>query len=460
MSATGDRARVTPSGRDAGQAAPRFAVQRKCACGNRAAAATGECAACRDRRFGVQRKLVVGPAADASEREADAIARDAANVVPDAVPGFSRASDAGFSRARGVGAGFSRPVDPIRISRAPVPAAVQHDATGGGLDAPATVHDVLAESGQPLGTRSRGFFEARFGQDFSRVRIHTDGAAARSAADIGSRAYTAGRHIVFGQGQYAPDTASGRSLLAHELTHVVQQGAGGDVVQRDLIFGSGYPNPFKGNPAAEAAAAQKTPREWFPSSVDFQETAALSGGGTGISTLSGVLAEIGKKSPGSLTDLDLMGHANGDLFALGGTITTTSVSGSKGGTIGPNQLAAAQPEIDKVRDRFSPNGRITIYGCNSGASGALLTALSTAFRVCARGFKDEITWCLGWQTNPVKIDSRGRTLILPKDGTPCDQYEGSIYNHTPDTSDCSGTKPKAPDVKLPDRKPSAPEVSE
>lgn len=100
------------------------------------------------------------------------------------------------------------------------------------------------------------------------------------------------------------------------------------------------------------------------------------------------------------------------------------------------------------------------HGCNFGASGTPVQALSTAFKVCTRGFKDAITWCLGWQTNPVKISSRGRTLINPSAGTPCDQYNGSIYNLSGDTEDCSGTKPKPPKVDLPDRKPRVPEVPE
>ena len=68
--------------------------------------------------------------------------------------------------------------------------------------------------------------EPRFGHDFSRVRIHVDGAAADSARAVGAHAYTLGQHIVFGAGQYHPQTDAGRRLLAHELTHVVQQGPG------------------------------------------------------------------------------------------------------------------------------------------------------------------------------------------------------------------------------------------
>ena len=69
--------------------------------------------------------------------------------------------------------------------------------------------------------------EPRFGHDFSRVRVHADGTAAHAARAMRARAYTIGQDIVFGSGQYAPATTEGQKLLAHELTHVVQQNAGG-----------------------------------------------------------------------------------------------------------------------------------------------------------------------------------------------------------------------------------------
>lgn len=79
------------------------------------------------------------------------------------------------------------------------------------------------EGGQPLPDDLRAYFEPRFGRDFSQVRVHRDDQAARSAAALNARAYTLGRDVVFGPGQYAPHTQDGKTLLAHELTHVVQQ---------------------------------------------------------------------------------------------------------------------------------------------------------------------------------------------------------------------------------------------
>jgi len=84
----------------------------------------------------------------------------------------------------------------------------------------------VRQGGAPLPANTRKFFEPRFGQDFSDVRVHIDAAAADSVSSINARAYTLGRDIVFGSGQYAPRTSRGKQLLAHELTHVVQQGKG------------------------------------------------------------------------------------------------------------------------------------------------------------------------------------------------------------------------------------------
>jgi len=78
-------------------------------------------------------------------------------------------------------------------------------------------------SGKPLQTRTRTFFESALGHDFSDVRVHTDTQAAESARETNALAYTLGRDIVFGEGRFAPETHEGSKLLAHELTHVVQQ---------------------------------------------------------------------------------------------------------------------------------------------------------------------------------------------------------------------------------------------
>jgi len=91
-------------------------------------------------------------------------------------------------------------------------------------EAPSVVGEVLQSTGQPLEASTRRLFENRLGHDFSRVRVHTDTRASESARAVSALAYTVGKDIVFGAGQYAPSTPQGRRLLAHELVHVVQQG--------------------------------------------------------------------------------------------------------------------------------------------------------------------------------------------------------------------------------------------
>lgn len=91
----------------------------------------------------------------------------------------------------------------------------------------AHVQRTLDRSGTGLDAPTRTLMEARFQNDFGDVRIHTDADAAHSARALQARAYTAGRDIVFGAGQYRPHTAPGRKLIAHELAHVVQQNQAG-----------------------------------------------------------------------------------------------------------------------------------------------------------------------------------------------------------------------------------------
>jgi hypothetical protein len=81
----------------------------------------------------------------------------------------------------------------------------------------------LKGGGHPLPQSIRSFYESRFGRDFSNVRVHTDNKAAETAKSIDAKAFTIGKYMVFGTGQYSPGTSSGKRLLAHELTHVVQQ---------------------------------------------------------------------------------------------------------------------------------------------------------------------------------------------------------------------------------------------
>ena len=99
-------------------------------------------------------------------------------------------------------------------------------ADDAGLEAPPIVEHVLASPGQPLAESARRELEPGFGHDFSAVRVHDDSQAADSAAAINALAYTVSNHIAFGTNQYAPGTRDGNRLLAHELTHTIQQTEG------------------------------------------------------------------------------------------------------------------------------------------------------------------------------------------------------------------------------------------
>ncbi|TDU87708.1 uncharacterized protein DUF4157 [Kribbella voronezhensis] len=88
------------------------------------------------------------------------------------------------------------------------------------------VHDVVSSGGRPLEPEVRGEMEGRLGHDFSDVRVHDDSAAHDSAKAVNAHAYTVGSNVVFQRDKYDPGSADGKTMLAHELTHVVQQRSG------------------------------------------------------------------------------------------------------------------------------------------------------------------------------------------------------------------------------------------
>lgn len=191
-------------------------LQRKCACGT-LSHGHAECAECARKHGSLQRKLAIGASNDPLEAEADRVADHV--MASSAVPGI----------------GAARP----RIQR----------FSGGATSAttvPDSVDEVLSAPGEPMPAGLRRDMESRFGHDFSAVRLHADQAAARSARDVAASAYTAGNHIVLGTGAPAWQTSSSRLLLAHELTHVVQQSALG-VIRRCV-------NPGKNDPIYDSVA--------------------------------------------------------------------------------------------------------------------------------------------------------------------------------------------------------------
>ena len=126
---------------------------------------------------------------------------------------------------------------------------------GQGTPAPPIVHEVLRSPGRPLDHAARSFFEPLFERDFGQVRIHTDNHAAKSAAAVNALAYTVGNNLVFGTGRYAPDSAQGQRLLAHELTHVAQQSQNGHLRLQRTVSG----NVLSVHVTAEIANAMTDP---------------------------------------------------------------------------------------------------------------------------------------------------------------------------------------------------------
>ncbi|MFL6672248.1 MAG: DUF4157 domain-containing protein [Massilia sp.] len=170
-------------------------LQRRCSCGSERVR-TGACAECGKPAAALQRMLSVGRSDSALEAEAERVAER-----------FPAAPAEGHSA-----------IAPVAVQRASA------DAMSGAERAPDSVEGVLAGAGTPLGRALQQDMGRHFGHDFSRVRVHAGAAAAASAREVDAQAYTVGHHVVFGQGKFAPDTLVGRRLIAHELTHVVQQG--------------------------------------------------------------------------------------------------------------------------------------------------------------------------------------------------------------------------------------------
>jgi hypothetical protein len=112
------------------------------------------------------------------------------------------------------------------------------------FDVPPIVKEVLSTPGQPLDTKTRKIMERRFGHDFSRVKVHSDSKSAESAQVINARAYTLGQDMVFGANQYRPGNTAGKRLIAHELTHILQQGNIPQKLFENLALSSRF-SPFE-----------------------------------------------------------------------------------------------------------------------------------------------------------------------------------------------------------------------
>lgn len=171
----------------------------------------------------IQPKPQLNTSGDAHEQEADRVAERVMRMPePQLQPTCA-------------GGGFPESQNEQRTHEQLQTKSVEANHTGE-MVAPPIVREVLRSSGQPMDPATRAFFEPRFGHDFGKVSIHADMQASEAASAVNARAFTIGRDMVYGSGQYRPDSQSGLKLIAHELTHIIQQSGGGpggrDVVQR------------------------------------------------------------------------------------------------------------------------------------------------------------------------------------------------------------------------------------
>ena len=247
---------------------PARILQRKCACGGTVVAG-GECAECRKKRL--QTKPAVNQPGDRLEQEADHMADSVIRGRKQA-PVLSNCSLGALQRD-------------------------QPSTSSASTSAPPIVHEVLKGSGQPLNSSTRAFMEPRFGHDFGNVRVHFDARAAASARSVNALAYTVGHDIVFNDSAFAPDDPSGRSLLAHELAHVVQQSDADTArgqLQRQPDETSTKETPPAKTPPTKTAPAKPPPRSTLKSEgVDLNDPVA---GGT-AAIIDTVLARNQKLAP-------------------------------------------------------------------------------------------------------------------------------------------------------------------
>jgi hypothetical protein len=224
-------------------------TQRTRTCG----AGTGISSACTaEERLGIQPKLAVNRPGDRYEQEADRIADQVTAsraapltgplpitpLVQRQVEEEEEEEEVLQPKTDGTGQGnFQRQPEEEEEERLQAKAAGTARQTWRADDLQRAT-SAVATGGRPMTQAERDYFEPRFQRDFSGIRLHVGSHAANAARGIGARAYTLGRNIAFAAGQYAPDTLSGRRLLAHELTHTIQQTVAHAtvhrVVQRDL----------------------------------------------------------------------------------------------------------------------------------------------------------------------------------------------------------------------------------
>ncbi|MGH6964760.1 MAG: DUF4157 domain-containing protein [Phenylobacterium sp.] len=268
------------------------------------------------------------------------------------------------------------------MSSAPPPALGQNGAAG---EAPAVVDDVLSRPGQPLDAQTRGYFEPRFGRDFSGVRVHADGLAARSAEAVSARAYTVGDQIVFGAGAFAPHHPAGQKLIAHELAHTLQQGRAPAVFmqrqpaaapaqpapapRQDYVFIMGADRKGTNNPFFTEAARYF--RAHLPNATMVEDQRSLDD----------LLAWVAANVTAPIGHLYIVSHGNED-----GTLAFGLNSSDADAHMTVRELRAAlhpstggSSSLHSVGSAVDAQTRIQIKGCDIGRTREIVELLDEAF---------------------------------------------------------------------------------
>lgn len=257
-------------------------------------------------------------------------------------------------------------------------------------------NESIRSSGQSLGPETRPSMDRRFGFDFSKVRIHSDSQAAQSAAALNAQAYTLGNHIVFGANEYTPQTKAGRSLIAHELAHVVQQGGTPAAVQGKLRISSPSDSAEQ---LADAAAHTVIAGETIPDKSaalgvrDILRTSSLlhstiqravkTWGGEYDTDKYKLLASPGVDGVDIKLRFKPNKHVDAELIGM----TQTARSLQKGGPVPASTFYASKAEKTAFEGYRIPKGkdagtmidrlvsrRIPLYGTNDPAAGSSLAS--------------------------------------------------------------------------------------
>ena len=288
------------------------------------------------------------------------------------------------------------------------PKPSQHTMPVNKTNVPLIVQDVISSPGQPLSHTSRTIMESCFGCDFRHVRVHADTQAAESARFVNALAYTIGSHIVFGKAQYTPETGRGHHMLAHELTHVVQQSQDTSEYLPDVIHSDHFLEQ-EAKAASRAVAHGNTFRpiqrghrqlarlddlwlyemDWTPERplppqkpgpvevtvIDDGDIvgwlAAFTRTGevymTSVhSMVENVLKAVG---PRPISRLNILDHGNSNVIEIGND------------DISPKTLPVYAPTLRRLQGHFAPNGFVHLQHCEVGQNLEFIKSLAAVFGV-------------------------------------------------------------------------------